>query len=70
MELCRTSRAKFIQPVARRAGATRAEQIMCYRERVRRVKRRDECVTGGPDAVKTRFGMQRGTLRRTASASW
>jgi hypothetical protein len=40
------------QPVARRTGATRAEQIMCYRERVRRVKRRDECVLGGPDAVK------------------
>jgi hypothetical protein len=33
------------------AGATRAEYIMCYRARVRRV----ECVIVGPDAAKSRF---------------
>jgi hypothetical protein len=46
--------AKSSQPTVRcpfLAGATRAEYIMCYRARVRRV----ESVIVGPDAAKSRF---------------
>jgi hypothetical protein len=43
---------------------------MCYRERVRRVKGRVDCVIVGPDAVKSWFGMKRGTLRRIHRVHW